>query len=247
VPDRRPAGAPDPDRKGHEVFGELEIRSQEEVTTILGRLSHDEQGRLVTAMCTVGRLLGERLHGGEPFILRPHRSGDMGWIIYRHGLLYAQEYGWDESFEILVAEIVTSFIRNLDSRVERCWIAERDGGIVGSVFLAKESEEVARLRLLYVEPEARGLGIGSRLVEECMRFARQAGYRKVTLWTNDVLVSARRIYEAAGFRLVREEPHHSFGHDLVGQTWERELGTVDPSRMPGSNRRQASSQAKVND
>jgi GNAT superfamily N-acetyltransferase len=158
-----------------------------------------------------------------PYVLRPHQPGDMGWIVHRHGKLYSQEYGWDETFEALVAGIVAKFIRNFEPKKERCWIAEIEEEIVGSVFLVKESESVSKLRLLLVEPEARGLGIGKRMVNECIRFARQAGYRKIMLWTNHVLIAARHIYEAAGFKLVLEEPHHSFGYDLVGETWELEL------------------------
>jgi GNAT superfamily N-acetyltransferase len=147
----------------------------------------------------------------------------MGWIIHRHGVLYAQEYGWDETFEALVAEIAAKFVREFKPKRERCWIAEREGEVVGSVFLVEKSKTVGQLRLMYVEPEARGLGIGSRLADECVHFARQVGYRKIVLWTNSVLTAARHIYEKAGFRLVHSEPHHSFGHDLTGETWERQL------------------------
>ena len=206
--------------RGREAFAPLEARSCNDIGAMLGSLSVAEQERLVGAMRTIEELLSARPDPTVPYLLRPHWPGDMGWVVHRHGVLYAREYGWDKRFEALVAEIVAQFIQQYDPRRERCWIAERDDEIVGCVFLVRESEEIAKLRLLLVEPKARGLGIGSRLVEECIRFARQAGYRKITLWTNDVLSSARRIYEGMGFRLVREEPHHSFGHDLVGQTWE---------------------------
>jgi DNA-binding MarR family transcriptional regulator/N-acetylglutamate synthase-like GNAT family acetyltransferase len=206
--------------RGREAFAPLDARSRSEIGAMLGGMSIAGQERLVKAMRAIEGLLSVRPDPMVPYLLRSHQPGDMGWVVHRHGVLYAREYGWDERFEALVAEIVARFIQHYDPRVERCWIAERDGEVVGCVFLVRESEEIAKLRLLLVEPEARGLGIGSRLVEECIRFARQAGYLKITLWTNDVLTSARRIYEAMGFQLVHEKPHHSFGHVLVGQTWE---------------------------
>ncbi|MEJ7813101.1 MAG: bifunctional helix-turn-helix transcriptional regulator/GNAT family N-acetyltransferase [Gemmatimonadaceae bacterium] len=194
--------------EGLSAFGTLDARAHDDVAAMLHALPATEQRRVLGAMRTIERTLGAPHDGAAPtpYRIRPHQPGDMGWVVHRHDALYAREYGWDEQFEALVAEIAAKFLRRFDPERERCWIAEQDDEIVGSVFL--------------VEPEARGLGIGNRLVDECIRFAREAGYWKVVLWTNDVLHSARRIYEAAGFRLVREGPHHSFGHDLVEQTWE---------------------------
>lgn len=209
--------------QGQEAFASLNARSQREIEALLNELAPAEQNRLIEAMAVIQELLGAQPEHKASYILRPHQVGDMGWVVHRHGVLYAEEYGWDEQFEALVAEIVAKFIQNYDPKRERCWIAEKDGENVGSVFLVKQSDTVAKLRLLLVEPKARGLGIGARLVNECIRFARQAGYHKITLWTNNVLYAARHIYEKAGFRLVHEEPHHSFGHDLVGETWELEL------------------------
>ncbi|MBI4573233.1 MAG: MarR family transcriptional regulator [candidate division NC10 bacterium] len=210
--------------RGREAFAPLNQRSHDEVAAMLGMLSAGEQRHLIEAMQTIETLLGAgQPEPKVPYLLRPHQPGDMGWVVHRHGVLYAREYGWDETFEALVAEIAAKFIQGFDPKRERCWIAERAGEIVGSVFLVKQSASVAKLRLMYVEPKARGLGIGSRLVQECIRFARQVGYRKITLWTNSVLHAARHIYRKAGFHLVREEPHHSFGHDLIGETWELEL------------------------
>ena len=207
-------------KPGRAAFRPLNEASNQEVRTMLARLSDAEQRKLVASMGTIRSLLGEA-EPGEPYVLRPHRPGDMGWVVHRHGALYAQEYGWDERFEALVAEIVAEFVKNYDPKRERCWIAERKGEIVGSVFLVKKDDITAKLRLLYVEPSARGLGIGKRLVDECLRFARQVGYRKITLWTQSNLAAARGIYEKAGFKLVGQQNHKSFGKELVAETWEK--------------------------
>jgi len=202
---------------GRKAFEPLDRASQSAVSDMIAPLSRGERGRLANAMGRIEALLGGA--PDEPFTLRPHRVGDIGWITHRQAMLYAEEYGWDETFEALVAEIGAAFLKSADPARERAWIAERGSEIVGSVFLVRESDATAKLRLLYVEPDARGLGIGRTLVEACIGFARASGYATLTLWTNDCLVSARRIYEAAGFTLAAEERHHSFGHDLVGQNW----------------------------
>jgi DNA-binding MarR family transcriptional regulator/GNAT superfamily N-acetyltransferase len=209
--------------KGQKAFAQLNAQSHNQIEAMLGRLSQSDQKSLIEAMRTIEELLGARPEQKAPYIIRPHQPGDMGWVAHRHGILYNQEYGWDEQFEALVSEIAARFIRNYDPKRERCWIAERDGEIVGSVFLVKKSKTVAQLRLLLVEPSARGMGIGKRLVDECVRFARRTGYKKIILWTQSVLGAARHIYQEAGFQLVHEGPHHSFGHDLVEQTWELKL------------------------
>ena len=207
---------------GREAFCRLDLATRDQIGAMLGALPPGGSRRLLQAMRAIETLLGGH-QPKVPYLLRPHQPGDLGWIVHRHGALYAQEYGFDAQFEALVAEIVAQFGRQYDPRRERCWIAERDGAPVGSVLLVRHTAEVAKLRLLLVEPEARGLGIGARLVEECERFARSVGYRKITLWTNSVLHAARRIYEKAGYRLVHEEAHHSFGQDLTGETWELAL------------------------
>ncbi len=209
--------------KGRKAFAPLEARAHAEIAGFLSKLPAGDQRRLLDAMRTIEKLLGAPVESKTPYLLRPHQPGDMGWIIHRHGALYAQEYGWDERFEALVAEIAAHFIQHFDPKVERCWIAEKDGAIAGSVFLVRKSARVAKLRLLLVEPSARGLGIGGRLVDECIRFARQVGYKTITLWTQKNLVAATHIYQKAGFHLVHEAPHHSFGDDLVAQTWELTL------------------------
>jgi GNAT superfamily N-acetyltransferase len=206
--------------KGKKAFATIHVRSRNQIGGMLNPLSPSDQNRLVKAMGTIEELLGARPEEKAPYLLRPHQPGDMGWVVHRHGVIYSEEYRWDEQFEALVAGVVSKFIQKYNPKKERCWMAEKEGEIVGSVFLVRKSNRTAKLRLLLVEPKARGLGIGSRLVDECVRFARHAGYRKIVLWTNHVLHAARHIYEKAGFRLIQEEPHHSFGHDLIGETWE---------------------------
>lgn len=209
--------------KGKGEFARIDKRSDEQIAAMIDDVSPADRQRIVTSMQTIESVLAPSPPPGPPFLLRPPAAGDYGWVIQRHGAIYAEEYGWNEEFEALVAEIMARFVQRLDPRRERCWIAERQGQNVGCVFLVRKSERVAQLRCLLVEPSARGHGIGQRLVEECIRFARQHGYRKMILWTNDVLHAARRIYENCGFQLVEEEKHRSFGHDLVGQTWEMRL------------------------
>jgi len=214
--------------RGEAAFAPLDQASRREVGALLDRLSETQQSGLLHAMRRIEDTLGAPAAAAPPpaarsYVLRPHRPGDMGWVVHRHGALYAEEYGWDERFEALVAGIVAQFVERYQPARERCWIAEQGGVSVGSVFLVEHTAEIAKLRLLLVEPWARGGGIGARLVDECERFARAAGYRTITLWTNSVLHAARHLYEKAGYRLVRAEPHHSFGHDLVGETWELTL------------------------
>ncbi|HLV98168.1 MAG TPA: helix-turn-helix domain-containing GNAT family N-acetyltransferase [Ktedonobacterales bacterium] len=208
---------------GEQAMGLLDQRSRDEISEMLTDLSEEDQQRLLKAMDTIERIFCKGLKYSEPFVLRPHEPGDMGWVAHRHGVLYTQEYGWDEHFEALVAQIVSDFITHYNPERERCWIAEMNGEIVGSIFCVQASETVAKLRLLLVEPQARGLGLGSRLVEECIRFARRRGYQKLTLWTQSILVAARHIYAQKGFTLVNQEATHSFGHDLISETWELPL------------------------
>ena len=209
--------------KGQRAFTPLDERSDRDVAAMLDGLSPAERKQLVDAVQAVRRLLGDQVQTSTSYLLRQNQPGDLGWIVSRQAILYAEEYGWDGTYEALAAEIVAQFIKNYDAKCERCWIAEKDGNRVGGVFVAKASDDIAQLRLLHVEAEARGLGIGKRLVEECIRFARQAGYQKVTLWTQSILHVARHIYRQAGFQVVREQQHHTFGKDLTAETWELDL------------------------
>jgi DNA-binding MarR family transcriptional regulator/N-acetylglutamate synthase-like GNAT family acetyltransferase len=212
-------------KKGAATFAGLNKQQDADVRAMLEHVRPERRAEMVRAMETIRRALSGDDQASKSFVLRPPRVGDLGWVVHRHGALYAQEYGWNERFEALVAEIVADFVKNFEAKRERCWIAERDGEIVGSVFVVKKSKTVAKLRMLYVEPSARGLGIGRRLVEECIQFARQCGYKKMTLWTQSVLHSARKIYQAAGFKLVREGTEQEpFGENVgMPQVWEMEL------------------------
>jgi DNA-binding MarR family transcriptional regulator/GNAT superfamily N-acetyltransferase len=208
---------------GRKTFGTLNTRSSQQMKALIGHLPAAEQQRLAGLMQSVRHLLAKPDERPSGVVLRGPAPGDLGWVVQRHGALYAQEYGWDQRFEALVARIVADYVEDLDAARERCWIAELEQQPVGCVFLVRKTDAVAKLRLLLVEPSARGHGVGRQLVRACIDFARTAGYRKIELWTNRVLHAARRIYEQAGFRLVRSEKHHSFGHDLVGETWELAL------------------------
>jgi DNA-binding MarR family transcriptional regulator/GNAT superfamily N-acetyltransferase len=206
--------------EGRSAFAPLDRRSAKEVAAMLEPLSDSATGRLVGSMRAIQNVLEPGPDASSALVLRSHRPGDMGWVVQAHGEIYFREYGWDERFEALVARIAGEFIDKFDRARERCWIAERDGERVGSVFLVKKSATIAKLRLLIVDPRARGAGLGARLVDECIRFARECGYRRITLWTQQNLTAARRIYQAAGFELVAKEEHAMFGVPLVGETWE---------------------------
>src|SRR5438477_2258778 len=215
---------------GRRVFAPLDARSHAEVAALLSGLAPAAQAQVIAAMRTIERLLGgDRAPPSPAYLLRPPQPGDLGWVVHRHGAVYAREYGYDARFEALVAEIVARFVERFDPARERCWIAEQDGAVVGSVFLVARSRTAAQLRLLLVEPQARGSGLGTRLVDECVRFARWAGYRTLMLWTQSELSAARRLYQAAGFRVVRKERNHSFGKALVSETWELDLTAIAPS------------------
>ncbi len=208
---------------GKRAFKELDRLQAGAIATMLAPLDDGQRTELVTSMGRIRRALGDEPRRRSGLVLRPPVPGDLGWVVERHGYRYAAEYGWDATFEALVARIVADFAERNDTKKEAAWIAELDGERVGCVFCTAADEDTAQLRLLIVEPLARGAGVGTRLVDECLRFARRAGYRRITLWTNDVLLAARRIYERAGFRCDRREPHHSFGRDLVGEYWSRDL------------------------
>ncbi len=208
---------------GRKAFAPIETHTIKEVSEMLDALSADDQDHLTRAMATIETLLGDKEEPRVPYILRPLQPGDIGWIVGRHGTVYGREFGWDQTIEVLTAEIMSAFVRHFDPKRECGWIAERKGEPAGCVFIVKENDDTARLRLLLVDPSARGLGIGKRLVEECLKFSRQAGYKRITLWTHRVLEGARKIYINAGFRLTKEWTHDDFGKTLVAETWDLEL------------------------
>jgi DNA-binding MarR family transcriptional regulator/GNAT superfamily N-acetyltransferase len=208
---------------GRKAFAPLEARTERQVGAVLGRLTPPQQDHLVSAMHTVEAMIAPKAKAESEIILREPRPGDLGWVVTRHAELYAQEYQWGENFEGICAQIVADFASKFDPACERCWIAEMDGRNVGCVFLVKDSETVARLRLLLVDPAARGRGLGKRLTDECIQFARRSGYRSITLWTHSVLTAARHIYETAGFRLTSSEKRKSFGQDVVSEYWDMTL------------------------
>jgi DNA-binding MarR family transcriptional regulator/N-acetylglutamate synthase-like GNAT family acetyltransferase len=214
--------------RGRAAFAPLDRQAKAEVAALLGPLVPAARARVVDAMRAIERTLSPRpaatAPGADPYTLRPHTAGDMGWVVHRHGVLYWDEWRYNDEFEALVARICADFLDHLDPARERCWIAERDGVIIGCVFLVAQSKTVAKLRLLLVEPSARGLGLGRRLVDECIAFARNAGYRKLTLWTQSELTAARRIYKSAGFARVKQHKHDAFGRrGLIAETWDLDL------------------------
>jgi DNA-binding MarR family transcriptional regulator/ribosomal protein S18 acetylase RimI-like enzyme len=206
--------------RGQKAYAPLEIRTKREIGAMLGRLNPPEQDRLIGAMRAVETMIAPASQAQSEIVLRQPKPGDLGWIVARHAELYAQEYGWGENFEGICAQIVADFVGNYDPKRERCWIAEMNGQNVGCVFLVKDTDTVARLRLLLVDPVARGRGLGTKLTDECVRFARACGYRGITLWTHSVLTAARLIYERAGFRLTSSEKRKSFGQDVVSEYWD---------------------------
>lgn len=208
---------------GRDVFGELDAATRRRIEKLLEPLSLRDTGRLLRAVRDIQNLLGGGDPDPAPVRIRMHHPGDLGWIVYRHGALYHEEFGWDIGFESVVAEIAAKFLANFDAQWEGCWIAEREGERLGSIMLSRENPDTGRLRLFLVEPEARGLGIGKRLVETCHAFARQAGYRRIVLWTQSNLLAARHIYRKQGYRMVAEQPHRSFGKELIAETWELDL------------------------
>ncbi|HEV7490543.1 MAG TPA: helix-turn-helix domain-containing GNAT family N-acetyltransferase [Rhodanobacteraceae bacterium] len=221
---------------GRRAFAPLERRSQQQVRAMLAPLGAAQRQRVLDAMRTIEQDLVADHQSAADIVLRSHRPGDIGWVVQRHGELYAREYAWNEEFEGLVADIAAKFIRDLDIARERCWIAERDGARLGCIFLVAQNKTTAKLRLLLVEPEARGLGLGKRLIGECIAFARKVGYRRIVLWTQDNLDAARHLYARAGFRKTGEESHRSFGNDLIAETWTLKLAPTNTGRVRGTER-----------